>query len=139
MNIERIDKDYKAVQVLTAQARGERLDGNVRDSLTELTKDLVTDLSPHNRHLIAQLVSFAVSEMIRPQMTLLSTIGDAKQVPLGSKAAFKVALEGIKAFIQAQGSTTPRSKVASRQVTLDTVAISVRPVLNTVELKTGQA
>lgn len=137
MELTRIDRDCNAVRVLAAQARGERVDSGVRENLDNLTKDLASDFNPQNRHIIAQLVGFAVNEMTRPQMNLMQVIGDAKQVPLGAKAAFKVQTEGVQAFIQAKGSTTPRSKVASKQVTLDTVSISARPVLNVVELQTG--
>ena len=41
-------------------------------------------------------------------------------------------------MIQAKGSTTPRSKVANKTVTLDTIAVSARPVVNIVELQNGQ-
>lgn len=99
----------------------------------------MAEMNPHNRYQIAQLVGFSVNEMIRPQMNLLQMLGDAKSVPIGSKAAFKVPMEGVKAFIQAKGSTTPRSKVASKQVFLETVAISARPVLNIYEMQSGQA
>lgn len=62
-----------------------------------------------------------------------------KRVGAGEKAQFKVKQEGIRAFIQAKGSTTARSKVASKALTLDTVSVSARPAINIVELRTGQA
>lgn len=45
---------------------------------------------------------------------------------------------GIKAYIQAKGSTTKRSYVADRQVTVDTVEISARPAINIVDLRAGR-
>lgn len=66
-------------------------------------------------------------------------IADVKRVGFNEKAAFKVKQEGIRAYIQAKGATTARSKVANKQITLDTIAVSARPVINIVELKTGQA
>ena len=46
--------------------------------------------------------------------------------------------EGIRAFVQAKGATTARSKVANKTVTLDTLSVSARPMINLVELQTGQ-
>lgn len=62
-----------------------------------------------------------------------------KRVGFGQKAEFKVRMPGVRAFVQAKGATTARSKVANKTVTLDTVSISARPVINIVELQTGQA
>ncbi len=45
---------------------------------------------------------------------------------------------GIKAYIQAKGSTTKRSYVADRQVFVDTVEISARPAINIVDLRAGR-
>ena len=61
-----------------------------------------------------------------------------KRVGYGEKAAFQIKMDGIKAFIQAKGSTPARSKIAHKQVTLDTIAVSARPVINLYELKTGR-
>lgn len=78
MELTRIDRDCNAVRVLAAQARGERVDSGVRENLDNLTKDLASDFNPQNRHIIAQLVGFAVNEMTRPQMNLMQLIGDAQ-------------------------------------------------------------
>ena len=61
-----------------------------------------------------------------------------KRIGFGGKAQFKVRQEGIRAFIQAKGATTARSKVANKTITLDTLSVSARPVINLVELRTGQ-
>lgn len=76
--------------------------------------------------------------MVRPATNFLDVVADVKRVGFNEKAAFKVKQEGIRAYIQAKGATTARSKVANKQITLDTVAVSARPVINIVELKTGQ-
>lgn len=62
-----------------------------------------------------------------------------KTVGFGQKAEFKLRQPGIRAFVQAKGATTARSKVANKTMTLDTVSVSARPVINIVELQTGQA
>lgn len=79
-----------------------------------------------------------MNEMVRPATNFLDVVADVKRVGFNEKAAFKVKQEGIRAYIQAKGATTARSKVANKQITLDTVAVSARPVINIVELKTGQ-
>lgn len=137
MSIE-IRKDSKIVDVMVAQAKHERVDSNVATEASNLIKDLASNPTPNNRYQIAQLVGFAVNEIVRPATNFLDTIADVKRVGFNEKAAFKVKQEGIRAYVQAKGATTARSKVANKQITLDTVAVSARPVINIVELKTGQ-
>ena len=92
-----------------------------------------------NKYKIAQLVGFTVNELKKPQSNLLANIADMKTVGFGQKAEFKTRLPGIRAFVQAKGATTARSKVANKTITLDTVSVSARPVINIVELQSGQA
>src|SRR5699024_4398413 len=56
----------------------------------------------------------------------------------GQNAGFEVRIPGIVAVIQAKGATTPRSKVATKQVVVDTIDISARPVINIVEMQDGR-
>jgi len=83
-------------------------------------------------------VGYTVNEMTQPQTDWLNQVADVKRVGYGEKAAFRSKLEGITAFIQAKGGTPARSKIAHKQVTLDTIAVSARPVINMYELKTGR-
>lgn len=76
--------------------------------------------------------------MVKPTTDWLNQVADTKHMNYGEKAAFKIKQDGIRAFIQAKGGTPARSKVAHKQVTLDTVAVSARPVINLYELKTGR-
>lgn len=100
--------------------------------------DLASDPSPHNKYQIGQLVSFTVNEMVKPTTDWLTHIADVKNVAFGEKATFRVRQEGIRAYIQAKGATTARSKIAHKQFTMDTVAVSARPMINMYELKTGR-
>lgn len=133
-----IRKDSKAVEVVVAQARGERIDTDVLSRTNEMIQELASNPNPHNRWQIAQLVGFGVNEIVRPKTQWLEQIADVKHVGYGDKAQFKTRLEGIRAYVQAKGSTTARSKVANKTITLDTVAVSARPVVNFVELQNGQ-
>lgn len=83
-------------------------------------------------------MGYTVNEMTKPQTDWLNQVADVKRVGYGEKAAFRTKLEGVTAFIQAKGGTPARSKVAHKQVTLDTIAVSARPVINMYELKTGR-
>lgn len=76
--------------------------------------------------------------MVKPTTDWLTHIADVKTVAFGEKATFKVRLEGIRAYIQAVGATTARSKIAHKQFSLDTIAVSARPMINLYELKTGR-
>ena len=62
-----------------------------------------------------------------------------KRVGFGDKAQFKLKIDGIRAYIQAKGSTTARSKVANRTISLETLDVSARPVVNIVEMQNGLA
>lgn len=138
MELNTIHRDDKIVPVLVAQAQGERVDSDVLANADKLIKDLTVDPCPQNRYLISQLIGYTVTELVKPQVDFLNSIADTKRVALGDKAEFKIKLDNIRAFVQAKGSTTPRSKIANKTVILDTVAVSARPVINTVELNTGR-
>lgn len=83
-------------------------------------------------------MGYTVNEMVKPQTDWLNHVADVKRVNYGEKAAFRVKLEGITAFLQAKGGTPARSKIAHKQVALDTIAVSARPVINLYELKTNR-
>lgn len=83
-------------------------------------------------------MGFTVNEMVRPQTDWLNHVADVKHVGYGEKAAFRVKQEGIRAFIMAKAGTPARSKIAHKQITLDTIAVSARPVVNLYELRTGR-
>ena len=134
-----IFKDSEIVNVAIAEARKERIDSNVRENANKLIKDLATDPNPNNKYQIAQLVKFAVNDIVRRDTNWLENLADVKRVGFGEKAEFEVKLPGIKAFIQAKGATTPRTKNAHKVVSLETISVSARPVINIVELQNGLA
>ena len=134
-----IRKDSQIVEIATAAARHERLDSNVVENANQLIRDLASDPSPNNKYQIAQLVKFAVNDIIKQDTNWLDMLADVKRVGFGDKAEFEVKLPGVKAFIQAKGATTPRTKNARKTVSLETLAVSARPVINIVELQNGLA
>lgn len=79
-----------------------------------------------------------MDELQKGELDFLNQIADQKNIGYGDKAVFDVRTGGIKAYIQAKGSTTKRSYVADRQVTVDTMEISARPAINIVALRAGR-
>ena len=134
-----IKKDSQIVEVATAAARHERLDSNVVENANQLIKDLASDPNPHNKYQIAQLVKFAVNDIVKRDTNWLDLIADTKRVGFGDKAEFDVKLPGVRAFIQAKGATTPRTKNSRKAFTMETIAVSSRPFINIVELQNGLA
>ena len=132
-----IFKDSPIVPVMVAQAKGEKVDSNVAENAAKVVKDLASNPTPHNRYQIGQLIAFSVNEILRPRTNWLDNVADVKRVAEDDKAQFKVKHEGIRAYIQAKGATTARSKVAEKSLTVDTVSVSARPVINFVELRNG--
>lgn len=72
------------------------------------------------------------------ELDFMNQVADIKNIGYGDKPVFNVKTGGIKAYVQAKGSTTKRSYVADRQVALETVEISARPAINIVDLRTGR-
>lgn len=95
-------------------------------------------MTPQNRHMIAQTIAYTIDELQKGELDFLGRVADIKNIGYGDKAVFNVKLGNIKAYIQAKGSTTARSMVAGKQISLDTQEISARPAINIVDLRTGR-
>ena len=134
-----IKKDSQIIEVACAAARHERLDSNVVADADRLIKDLASDPNPNNKYQISQLVKFAVNDIVKRDTNWLDMIADTKRVGFGDKAEFDVKLPGVRAFIQAKGATTPRTKDSRKGFTMETISISARPFINIVELQNGLA
>ena len=134
-----IYKDSNIVEVATAAARHERIDSKVREDADKLIKDLASDPNPNNKYQISQLVKFAVNDIVKHDTNWLDLIADTKRVGFGDKAEFDVKLPGVRAFIQAKGATTPRTKDSRKGFTMETISVSARPFINIVELQNGLA
>jgi hypothetical protein len=65
-------------------------------------------------------------------------IAEVKNIGYGDKAEFNVRTEYIRAYVQAKASTTPRSMVADKRISVDTVEVSARPAVNIYELRSGR-
>ena len=134
----KVNRDSKLIKVLAAQVRNERLDSGVVEEAAKITTELASDLSPQNRHEIAQTIAFTVDELQQHELDFLNVVADQKIIPAGGNAAFRVKDNGIKAFVQAKGGTTARSYVADHQVFVQTKEIAARPAINIVDFKAGR-
>lgn len=134
-----IKRNSKLIQCLASQARNERVDsGDVEQSakiITELAQDLNNQ---HNREQIANVVAYTVDELQKTELDFLNQMADIKNINVGDKAMFQIQNGGIKAFYQAKGSTTARSFVSDKQVTLDTQEISARPAIHIWDARAGR-
>ncbi len=133
-----VTKDCKFVKILTAQARGENVDSTLTKAVEDEVKRLASSRSPEDMFTLSELIRYPVNEIVNAPINFLSEIADVKRVAYGDKAVFDVELDGIFAFIQAKGATTRRSKIASNAVTLETIASSVRPSMNILDLQYGR-
>lgn len=134
-----IFKDSQITEVAIAAARHERIDSKVREDADKLIKDLASNPNPNNKYQISQLVKFGVNDIIKRDTNWLDLVADTKRVGFGDKAEFDVKLPGVKAFIQAKGATTPRTKNSRKAFTMETISVSARPFINIVELQNGLA
>lgn len=134
----KVNRDSKLIKVLAAQARRERVDSAATEEAAQIINELAQDMNPQNRHQIAQTMAYAIDELQQHELDFMNRIADVKNVGYGDKAAFNLKTGTIKAYMQAKGSTTARSYVASKQVLVDTHEISARPAINIVDLRTGR-
>lgn len=134
----KVNRDSKFVKVLASQVKNKPVALNDAKEAAEICDELMKNPTPENRHQVAQTIGFVVNELQSKELDFLSQFADMKTVGYNDKAAFRVKLGGPKAYIQSKGSTTARSYVADKQITVDTVEISVRPAINIVDSRAGR-
>lgn len=134
----KVERGMKLIKVLAAESRNERVDSDKIEEANQIIAELTQDLTPGNCHQIGQIVAFTVEELQQKALDFLGMVADTKNISYGEKAAFKVKTGGIKAYIQAKGSTTARSYVADSQILVDTKEISARPAINIIDLRTNR-
>ena len=137
MAIENISRNSGLVKVLANQVKGVNVTPQDAAEADQICRELAQDMNPTNRHLIAQLVGYTVNELQQHELDFLGSFADIKNIGYGDKAQFTTKLHGIKAFWQAKGSTTARSYVSEKKLTLGTEEISARPAMNIIDVRTG--
>lgn len=106
--------------------------------MNKVVHDLASDPNPMNLYQIGQVMAYTVEALEQPMTNWLNLVADYKRVGENEQAAFRVRQNGIKAFIQAKGATTARSRVADKQIVIDTMTVSTRPAVNLNELRMGR-
>lgn len=134
----KVNRDSKLIKVLASQARKERIEPQSADEAAEIIAELTKDLTPENRHEIAQTIAYTIDELQQHELDFLNRVADVKNIGYNDKAAFNIRTGNIKAYIQAKGATTARSYVSGKQVSLETEEISARPAINIVDLRSGR-
>lgn len=134
----KIERDSKLIKVLASQASNKAVKSDDARQAAEIITELSKDMTPENRHQIAQAIGYTLQELQSHELDFLSQVADIKNIGYNDKALFKIKTPGIKAYIQAKGSTTARSYVADRQVSVGTQEISARPAINIVDLRAGR-
>ena len=137
MAIHEIKRNSGFIKVLASQAAGRYVEPKDVEEAAQIVSELLSDETQDNTKLIAQTIGYAVQELQSGALTFLGDVADVKNIAYGGKAMFNVKLGGIKAYIQAKGSTTARSYVASKQVAVETEEISARPAINITDLRAG--
>ena len=133
-----IKKDTQFIKVLAAQAKKQRVESSQAAEAKQIIDELIQTPSPENRHKIAQTIAYTVEDLQNGSLDFLNQVADIKNIGYGDKAMFAVKVGGIKAYWQAKGSTTARSYVGGKQVSVETSEISARPAINIYDLRSGR-
>lgn len=136
-NIE-IKKNSKLITVLAEQVKGKTQSYENEREAAEIIAELTKEMTPENRHQIAQVMAFTVERLQEKELDFLGQIADVKNVGYGDKVFFDVQTKGIKAYYQARGATTARSYIAERRFTMETQEISARPAIRLADLRQGR-
>ena len=133
----KFEKGMKIYSALAARATGGSVDSLIIEDANKIIGELLENPGPENMYQIGQLIAFTLTEMQASSNAWLGEIAEEKNIPLDGKAYFNMPVSGIRAFIQAKAATTQRSRVASRKALVETIAVSARPAVNVLELRSG--
>jgi hypothetical protein len=134
-----INKDSRIVEVFSKDLLKAEVDRNELNDAKEFIKELASNPNPNNCYEIAQILKFVINDGLTQRIQYLDEIADVKRTGFGEKAQFKIEIDDLKAVFQAKGSTTERSKISNKYLTLDTDEASIRPVVDLYEIQTGKA
>jgi hypothetical protein len=133
-----ITKDSRIVEVFSADLKKQAVEKNELKDAHEYIKELASNPTPNNRYEIAQILSYVINDGLTERVNYIEQIADVKRTGYGEKAQFKVDIDDLKAVFQAKSSTVERSKVSSKYITMDTDEVSIRPVINFLDMVTGK-
>lgn len=133
-----INKESRIVEVFSADLLGKQGDVKEFKDANEYIKELASNPTPNNTYEISQILSYVVDAGLQERMNYLDEIADVKRTDIGTKVEFEIEVEELKAMFQAKSSSTLRSKISNKYVILDNEEVSIRPVVDFYELKSGK-
>lgn len=133
-----INEKTNIVQTVLAASKNESIEKEAQDIIDQEISELTKRFSPENRYKYSQILNFAVQERLQPIWADIAQFADVRRTnrPL-DVFQFTTIGNDIKAYIQALGSTTPRSRVTKKKITLDAVEVSARPYASVYEITSG--
>jgi len=134
-----INQDSRIVEVFSANLGRKEIEKSELKDAQEFIKELASNPSPENTYEIAQILSYIINDGFTERVRYMEDIADVKRTGFGEKAQFQIEIDDLKAMFQAKSSTTERSKISNKYFTLDTDEVSIRPVVNFLDLVTGKA
>lgn len=136
--VELFSNDAKSRFMVNSQDIKNQIDKGELNSAKEYIKELSSKPSPDHVYEIAQIMSFVIDSLLESRLNYLDLLADVKHTAYGERAQFQVQYNGLKAFYQAKSTSTERSKLSNKYVRLDTDEVSIRPVVDFLELQTGK-
>lgn len=133
-----ITKDSRIVEVFSNDLLKKQTEVNEIKDAHEYIKELASRPTPENRYEIAQIMSYVIDEGVNERLNYLETIADVKNTGFGERAQFDIEVDGLKAMFQAKSASTEKSKISNKYVSLDTEEVSVRPVVDFLQLQHGK-
>lgn len=134
-----INKDSRIVEVFSADLTKQQVEKAELKDAHEFIKELASNPSPNNTYEIAQILSYVINDGLTERVRYIEDIADVKRTGFGEKAQFQIEIDDLKAMFQAKSASTERSKVSNKYFTLETDEVSIRPVVNFLDLVTGKA
>lgn len=134
----KITQESRIVEVFSKEMLNKEVKVSEVDEARKYIQELASNPTPDNRYEIAQILSYLINDNLTERLNYLELIADVKNTDLNEKAQFQIEIDGLKAMFQAKSATTERSKVSNQYFSLDTEEVSIRPVVDFIDLKTGR-
>lgn len=131
-------KDTVIVEVFSKKLAKEDYKLEDLKMANEYISELASELSPQNIYELGEILSYVINDGFTKRVEYIQKIADVKNTAIGEKVNFSIEIDDLKAFFQAKSSTTQRSKVSTKNFSLETDEISIRPIVDFLELQLGK-
>lgn len=131
-------KNSVIVETFSKDLRKQEVDNKDLKMSNEYIQELASNPNPNNIYEIGEILSYVINDGFTERVNYIETIADVKRTGLKEKAQFSLEIDDLKAMFQAKSATTERSKISTKRFTLDTDEVSIRPVVNFLDLQTGE-